>query len=300
MQYPSVVLIHSGSRLPHWLPHCLRQIRRWFSGDVYLGLHNTSKKFIKVKYDSFQIYIPAILIYKKYNINFLNIKNINDADCNDGLQLANSLKVYGDLEHRAMVRLFVLEYIIKKMKLTGVIHMESDVMIYFDPNKKTWPHKGVYINPVSDEFATWAFTYIATIEDLQIVNNYQRNLLRNGVTYLEKKFQSNTVNEMLLAGDILRENIALPLPTLPADGVDMLFDGSAYGQFVGGTGADPPGFLARGRYVGEAFLEKKISMSWRTDELRRKYPLCRNIVDGSEIRIGNLHMHSKRLLDFAS
>jgi hypothetical protein len=300
MLEPTIVLIHSTGKLPHWLPHCLRQIRRWFAGSVYLVLHNSSHKLIKVKYGTFKIYLPAFFVFKKYNIKIINLGEINDAICKDGLNLCNALKSYGDLEHRAMVRLFILEYITKKMELTSVIHMESDVMIYFDPTKTTWPCKGVYINPVSDDFATWAFTYIATPDDMQRVNNYQRNLLRSGMKSLEKKFKTNIVNEMLIAGEILRENLALPLPTLPADGVDMLFDGSAYGQFVGGTGAAPAGFLERGRYVGEAFLEKKISMSWRTDELKRKYPLCRNLVDRSETRIGNLHIHSKKLNEFNS
>lgn len=280
----SIVLIHTGGGVPPYVLECVRQIRKWFSGDVYLGLYNV---------DGYPHEIE-----QSFGVKVVNVNPVGWLE--DGLKLSERLGVFGLLFARATARLFLLQRLISDLDLHNIIHIENDVMIYIDPSTIQWPTSGISINPISEEFGTWAFTHVSSPKDLQFVNTLHCEILQHNLDDLKHRFNSDTVNEMLFAGEFIRNKIVNALPTLPQDGVDLLFDGSAYGQYAGGTNVHPAGFAERGRYVGEALLDKKIDLAWKADEQNKRYPVCLDLINGTETRLANLHIHCKKLHKFKS
>ena len=295
----SIVLIHSGGRLPSYLFECIRQIRKWFYGRVYLGLHQVGSSSVQCSFGRITLRIPVALFASVFNISVVKIDSL-DGWYNNSLKLSASLGVFGDLYTKAISRLFILQKLISDRNLHNVVHMENDVMLYINPSACAWPRHGVFINPLSEKFGTWAFTYIAAPEDLEAVNVCHCQLLEHGVDALKARYSHHNVNEMLFAGELLRSKAVKALPTLPKDSIECLYDGSAYGQYAGGTHEAPAGFAERGRYVGEALLDGKIDLAWRTDDRNRRYPVCLDLINGTETRLANLHIHCKRLHDFRS
>ena len=101
------------------------------------------------------------------------------------------------------------------------------------------------------------------------------------------------------------------LPTVPATArfasdsfrdwyigsASWVFDGSAYGQYLGGedprNGPKGPGFVN----TDVDFRADQFLYGWRKDSSGRRFPTLMDS-GGKEWRIANLHIHSKRLADF--
>ena len=81
--------------------------------------------------------------------------------------------------------------------------------------------------------------------------------------------------------------------------VPWVFDGAAYGQYLGGedprNGPKGPGFIN----TDVDFRADQFLYGWRKDSSGRRFP---TLMDsrGKEWRIANLHIHCKRLADFQS
>jgi hypothetical protein len=284
MNEVNLVFIHVGGKAPSYLLDSVRQARRWFDGKIHLGL--------------FQSETSTESLEKSFNVNVVKMDSL-DGWLKEAWDLCEPINVFGELFAKATQRLFVLQQLITDLNLERVIHIENDVMIYIDPSKREWPSKGVFLNPLSREFGTWAFTYIATKECLDAVNARHHELLKMGIDALKHRY-SGSVNEMLFAGELIESGVVQAFPTLPQDGVDLLFDGSAYGQYAGGTPFHSAGWAERERYVGAALLDKKIDLAWRIDDQNRRYPVCLDLVNNTEARLANLHIHCKRLNEFKS
>lgn len=295
----NIALVHIGSDIPAHLIESIRQIRAWFSGSVFLIVADTDQSVATSRFSRIKRYILLSVLARRFGL-ILIAQLTTSASLLEQIRAAEELAVHGRHYVHAMQRLFLLEAAMRKSIQGPVIHMENDVMIYCDPGQMKWPDSGIHINPVSDEFGTWAFAYLSNASALADVNKEHIALLGFGDEFLLHRYGSDNVNEMHFAGELLRRGIVKPLPTLPAEGAAMLFDGSAYGQYAGGTHDAPPGWAERGRYVGEALLDKKIDLAWRTDELNRKYPVCLDLIKKTETRLGNLHIHCKRLHEFRS
>ena len=97
----------------------------------------------------------------------------------------------------------------------------------------------------------------------------------------------------------------IPLPTLPFgdwslnfDLFNSIFDPASWGQFVGGTPSDPAGAKPDDHYIGLLLREKPdYTVTWKSG--------CCGLVpyfkyDEKEVKINNLHIHSKNLSKFLS
>ena len=97
------------------------------------------------------------------------------------------------------------------------------------------------------------------------------------------------VSEMSLLHMASREQLVFGLPILPSQNDTMVFDPGSYGQFLGGTNnGHGSGFTDPQHFIGGAI---------RRGELCVKF-------DGeptvNEIKIFNLHIHSKNLKGFVN
>jgi hypothetical protein len=295
----NIALVHIGGDIPSYLLESIRQIRVWFRGPVFLVVVNAKRRADNSIFSRVRRRVVLSILARRFGLTLITQLS-KSVRLTEQMRAAEILAVYGRHYVHAMQRLFVLEAAMHNSIQGPVIHIENDVMIYCDPTQMKWPDIGIYINPVSDEFATWAFAYLSSASVLADVNRQHMELLRLGDKSLLARYGHDNVNEMLFAGEFVRCGLLKPLPTLPTEGVAMLFDGSAFGQYAGGTHESPPGWAERGRYVGEALLDRKIDLAWRTDELNRKYPVCLDLINKTETRLGNLHIHSKRLHEFKS
>jgi len=284
----NIVLIAIGEK-PQYISDCLLQIRKWFRGGIHLVLENQSNL------NRFEYRLLGI----KHSIKITNVRRF-PKPATERYEQATFLSKYGNFWNYSMRRLFILEDYIKYKKLENIIHIENDVMIYHDINQLELDDQKVFINKVSENLGTWAFVFIKDYESLNKVNNRQIEILNMGNEKLRKLYKNDLINEMLIAGQLLNEGIVDTLPMLPIDNICHIYDGSAYGQWVGGNGIEGPGFAESDRIVGKQFIDNKIELKWCVDHQGKKYPMCTSKVSEASSKIINLHIHSKNLKEFSS
>jgi hypothetical protein len=110
------------------------------------------------------------------------------------------------------------------------------------------------------------------------------------------------VNEMTLMRIYSKEYPELMkfLPILPFgdysenyDEFNSLFDPASYGQYVGGTMNGVPGAKPQDHYIGRLLEQHPdYTVVWK-QEKQGRVPYFK--YDGQEVKINNLHIHSKNL-----
>lgn len=101
------------------------------------------------------------------------------------------------------------------------------------------------------------------------------------------------VNEMTLMSVYFASHRGL-LPTMPhseyANKFNSIFDPASYGQFVGGTTNGIPGAKPKDHYIGQMLTDNpSFDIIWNN----KRQPCLK--YNDKEIRINNLHIHSKNL-----
>lgn len=202
----------------------------------------------------------------------------------------------------ATERLFVLEDVMEFLNIDECVHLENDIMVYFNLEEVI----GRLRSTVGKKFAA---TYLGnrqlTYATLYIGDLYSFSQL---TAYLVG--QRSMENEMSLGYEFYTENPEYCgfLPTYPVDngviesylGADTfkgVWDAAAYGQYIGG--ADPhngeggPGFVN----LNCAFRSDEFTYSWLLKE-GLKYPV---ISKGTlSWPLYSLHIHSKELEKYKS
>jgi hypothetical protein len=82
------------------------------------------------------------------------------------------------------------------------------------------------------------------------------------------------------------------------DRFQSIFDGCAYGQYLGGVDSDKPsegpGYINYEAFFIVAYMD----LIWENDAMGRRVPFA--IYNNKKYRINNLHIHSKNLSAFTS
>lgn len=291
----NIILIHIGPNLPAYFWICLQQIRRYYKGKIIVCFDDCSISQLKILQDNNVSYIRT----DNY-LNNIRLKEFNQA--------AHFLQE--DFWNFTFKRLFILEEIIREYDLKNVIHMENDILIYENPEDIDFSiYNKVAVNPVGPKYATYAYTYIPNYGAIKMMNDANLIALNEGKEVLAKRYdEGGWINEMLQARVLLRDGVIDALPTVTrGDGSEhyehfnSLFDGSAYGQYVGGTSDCIPGWKEKERYVGEELIANNIDIFWavktdNNDHLIRKEPYVVDKLDSNKlIKLNNLHIHSKQL-----
>lgn len=283
----NLVLVHLGGPIPEHTRYCIEQARKFYDGPIWMVteegcVDESIKQRCIVTYVSTEQGSP---FYSEALADFRSESWLGQYG-------------WGGFWDVTMARLYALEDAMRLQSLTDVVHIENDVLIYHDPSTTQVP-PGVIINTISDDYAGFAYMRVSDWKALHDTNQKMLAILREGKTVLEGRYRC-MASEMLIAGEMLNRGDFMAFPTLPHPNAEYLYDGSAYGQWVGGTPNDPAGWAEEARYVGKAIIDGRISIRWTVDEMGRKVPEVLDCESGRAQRLANLHIHSKKLKEWMS
>ena len=292
----NIVLIHIGDIFYTHINECINQIKKYTNAQIILL--TSSNHFSLIKSDIILIPIETIQKTKKHEL-FLKHNKLNK-------------KFRGGFWRFASERFFYLEEVVKMYNLKNVFHFENDILIYND------------LNLIEEVLLANKILFAATFDnDNRCIPGY---VFISDFTKIEELTEyilarNSTLNDMELLSDFSKININLfYLPVIPNFYTDNLvsiqgktsnfkrkysegfklfnsiFDAAALGQYLGGI--DPRNGSKNLNFINESALYQasNFNFKWMIDENGRNCPFA--IYDGQEIKINNLHIHSKRLFDF--
>ncbi len=284
------ILVHIGE-IPLHLKYCVEQYYKFNDEKLYL----LTNKENRVK-----------------NVNIIPIEEYHF----DKIDEFNSLYNYdsNNFWTVAATRLFYIENFMKKNNIENVFHFENDVLIYEDisniKDKFVKNYDNIAITTGGPDKSMTGFMFIKNYKSLSMMSDFFVDTLRRyGIAGTQRKYGMDMVHEMSLMkfygvekGDEFISN----LPILPSgefskhfDLFDSIFDPATWGQFVGGTRNEGPGAKPQDHYIGQLLIKNpNYNVIWKVDDKNRKIPYFK--FDGNEVRINNLHIHSKNLKNYMS
>lgn len=296
-----VVMFHSGETLINHLEDGLKQFRL-FNPDIRVYFL-TDKRWMEED------------VFKKYNIEAINKDDYYS-------QKIDRYQIYYKASHKprdfqfwviTALRLIYIENFMKVHKMVNVCHFENDIMIYFNINgfkdkfPKLYPSMAITVGG-GDKCMT-GFMFIKNHSALEHMTQYFINLLmKYGKRKIVDIYGMDMVNEMTLMRAYSKdypERLAL-LPILPFgefssnyEEFNSIFDPASFGQYVGGTcNGEGPGAKPEDHYIGQLLRQyPEYDVVWRR-ESRGIVPYFK--YDGHEVKINNLHIHSKELYKYLS
>lgn len=290
-----LILFHSGGKLPKYLGFTFRQIRLFNPAiEVYFI---TDRKLMRS------------ILFKRYRV----IPVDKDFFYSDKIEQFE--KVYGkkssDFWTITATRLFYIENFIKARRLENVYYFENDVLLYYNlddyHNIFTKTFENLAITTGGDSKCMTGFLFIKNWKSMSMMTQFFIDILTQyGMYLIIDQYKLEMVHEMSLMRIYGLEkgvDYLANLPTLPdcCDFVlfNSLFDPAAWGQYVGGTNAEGPGAKPLDHYISQLLIEHpEYIVIWKTDEKNRKIPYFK--YEDKEVKINNLHIHSKKLHKYIS
>jgi len=196
-------------------------------------------------------------------------------------------------------RFFYLYAFIKEYNIQDVLHLENDVLIYYDSDllKEMVDSEHIYVPIDCPSRAIASVVYIPRPELLGTIlsgYDYGKNDMEN-FSMLVQRFPE-TIQTFPIGSASMAHTEEQRLVTQHWEKFQIVFDAAAIGQYLGGV--DPrniPGDTTG--FVNETCVIKynQYEFSWmETEGIRRPYV----IHEGVTIPIFNLHIHSKTLYKF--
>jgi hypothetical protein len=216
-------------------------------------------------------------------------------------------------------RFFYLDELLTNYDLDHVLHLENDVMIYFELDSlipifdRYYP--GIGATFLRDNQCIPGIVYIANKDRLRAVMPIFAEIGGRGHNDMEifaviGQKESNEVLEFLpvIPHSYLEEakKFGRPLPhtgdanryAVHSEDFNSIFDGAALGQYLGGVdaifGPPKPGYIN----VDSVFDPRRFKYTWEVDDMGRKIPYIHH--GRKKYRINNIHVHSKQLEKFKS
>jgi hypothetical protein len=222
--------------------------------------------------------------------------------------------------HYTTERLFYLNDLIAQYDLKNTFHIENDTLIYVDL-EELLPvfiknYSGIAAPFESDDRGSASFLFVP---NPQSMHAFARYLMKHAASGLSDMFLLNHFK--MECGEKYIDHLPTVMPEYitehslmnlfgkrttidpkcfckNSDQFQSLFDGCAYGQYLGGidqrNGPDGPGFINKEAF----FLVSYMDIVWESDAFGRQIPFA--IYDEKKYRINNLHIHSKNLNLFSS
>lgn len=210
-------------------------------------------------------------------------------------------------------RLIYIENFIRVRNLHSVFHFENDVLLYcnlhnfYNTFLKLYSNLAITVGG-PDKCMT-GLMFIRNYKALERMTNFFVERLQLGKKQLMKTYGMDMVNEMTLMRVYSKDcpdQLEL-LPILPFgefstnySEFNSIFDPASWGQFVGGSIQEmKPGTKPTDHYIGQLLIKHpEYSVIWKRDKQKRNQPYFK--YDGQEVRINNLHIHSKELYKYLS
>jgi len=286
-----VVLFYSGKELPTYLEYTFKQIR--------LFNPNATVYFLT---DS---HLVEKDIFFKYDVWALD-KDFFYSDKIAELEVLLGRKK-DDFWTITATRLIYIENFLRAYELKNVYHFENDVLLYYDLHQYHELFKSLYQNLAittgGPDKSMTGFLFIKDHKALTAMTYFFKAILnKRGLQGVRERYKMDMVHEMSLMKAYEKETSRLSnLPILPFgehgksyDAFESIFDPASWGQFVGGTTDGIPGAKPPDHYIGRVLIANpEYTVIWKTDDEDRKIPYFK--YDDNEVRINNLHIHSKNL-----
>jgi len=308
----TIVFIHIGPKLPDYLNIALQQARLFNPQAVIILVTSAAAIInspIKRKLNIEVVPCEALGISQKHK-RFLKSTNL-DKQFRQGFWLHTT------------ERFFYLETLMLKHKLTDVIHLENDIMLYVKiaailPTLQAH-YPGIAATFDAPDRCVPGFVYIRNGVSLSSFTEFTVNTIQqsnpnyNDMTLLalyKKQYNSSAIAPL----PIISTNYAKPLqnqlgcPIQKAKNYnnnfnkfESVFDAAAIGQFLGGIDPannkkeeDTKGFINE----TSVFDPSVYTYNWIINYDGLKIPIAINNFE--IIKINNLHIHSKALDNFCS
>ena len=291
-----IVLFHSGNKLPSFLECTFRQIRV-FNPDT------------NVHFITDRAYLGSE-VFHKYNILPVD----KDTCYSDDIHYFEVLYGRGinDFWTITTTRLVYIANFIRDNNLKNVYHFENDVLLYADLTKYEQIFRKLYkdlaITIGGSDKAITGFMFIRNYSALSHMTNFLMGLLKSHkIRDIRWMYKMDMVNEMTLMRVYSKQypELMVSLPILPfgefSKGYkefDSIFDPASWGQYVGGTMEGIPGAKPEDHYIGQLLRENlDYTVVWDYED-KGRVPYFR--WDNHEVKINNLHIHSKQLNKYLS
>ena len=196
------------------------------------------------------------------------------------------------------LRFFCIYEFMNKHDVKDVIHLENDVLIYYNCNKIIDNFEKQFIYLPFDTFNRniASIMYIPSCEIFKVVlDNYDfsKNDMEN---FCNIKNNTGLIKVLPIFPKIKTNNREVQFVSENFENFNCIFDAAAIGQYLGGIDPlnDPKNTIG---FVNETCIIKynQFKFIWITiNDIKR--PFLK--IGDSEIRIFNLHIHSKNLLKF--
>lgn len=287
-----LILCHIGIGIPNYTQYCLRQIRA-FNPETEIFFLTNKENFTDK-------------IFNEYSVKSINIDDYYHPKIKDFENSFNYSK--NDFWTVTATRLFYIQKFIEIERLINVYHFENDILLYYNlqdyHNIFVETYENIAITTGGPDKNMTGFMFIKNHNSLELMLDFFIDRLNTfGISGLIKKYGMDMVNEMTLmkAYDFETDDSKMKnLPILPFgehskdyDKFHSLFDPATWGQFVGGTRNLGPGAKPEDHYIGQLLIKNPDwKVIWKNMEGKRipyfKY-------NENEIKINNLHIHSKNL-----
>jgi len=282
-----VVMFHSGKSLPVFLKDTFKQLR----------LFNPT---VTVYFITDRAHL-ADPVFTLHNINVVDKQKYISEDIQTFCVLYGRGK--DDFWTITTTRLMYIANFIKEQNIHNVYHLENDVLLYTDIAELNHQFTKLYadlaITVGGPDKCMTGVLFIKKPSALSHMTNYFIKLLKSEtIRNIRKQYGMDMVNEMTLMRVYSKEypNLLKFLPILPFGdfaenyrAFNSIFDPASWGQYVGGTLDGVPGAKPDDHYIGLLLREHpEYDVIWKKGIPYFKF-------DGQEVKINNLHIHSKNL-----
>ena len=212
---------------------------------------------------------------------------------------------HATLFRNSLFRFFFINEFIKKRGLKNVIHFDNDVLVFEDYSKHlaAFETSDIFITPHSPDEYVCGTLYVK--DNIDIICDYFASLIFKDEQALNSYAgQGFMPNEMRLLSKLDQEKKCFnKLPILPIgefshnfNKFKSLFDPSSYGQHIGGTPDKPEGGWVAAQ-CGHRAIDPLLTT--RTVDVIFEDKLPYVMFAGKQIKLNNLHIHSKELSKYS-
>ena len=293
----TIVLFHSADRLPNYLEYTFKQIRM-FNPDVNVYFLTDTQHLSNPLFT--QYYIKAVQM-NKYHTDKISKFRLFYKHPSSSFWMITAL------------RLIYVEEFMRQENLTNIYFFENDVLLYYSLKEHHQKFLDIYRKDsmaITEGGPDKCMTGFMFIPDWLLLAHMTQwfvdSLKRLGERGIMIKYKMDMVNEMTLMKAYMHEEEKLHnIPTMPfgifyvASEFNSIFDSAGWGQFVGGTLDEGPGAKPQDHYIGQMLAKNPdFDVVWKRDTEQRNIPYFK--FNGIEVKINNLHIHSKNLEKYVS
>jgi len=231
------------------------------------------------------------------------IKLIDANELNDSYNYLN--KTHLDKKFRqgfwtlTSLRFFYIYAFIQKYNLTDCIHIENDVLLYYNINLLHDKFNRNYVYIPFDTFKRniVSIMYIPNSQIFKKILDKYDNTKNDMENFINIKFNTGLIHNFPIYPNIFATSDEEKFVSENFETFGFIFDAAAIGQFLGGV--DPrniPGDTTG--FVNETCVIKynKYKFIWQDNDNHIKKPFL--IINDITYPIFNLHIHSKNLIKF--